>query len=216
MQMIHVLFHSAARHLLFCLPMFLLTWLPVASQHASIGLIVGASADARHLGGEIDLVPSGWSIGASALLQPFYPFGIRGDAVYSSINRKFLFSSNAGADTADIDFSLLSIPLYLRFELKDSGSVPYVYAGTTVGVILTAIDNDAVNLVDRNADGELYNTFSATADLGIGVTSPIAKKLSLTVDLRGSWVLRSMAPVDLEAWEFDRMGVVAGLFYRLF
>ena len=214
--MIHVLQRTAARQLLFGLPLFLFTLLPVASQHMSAGLIFGASADARHLGGGTDLAPSGWSIGASALLQPFYPFGIRGDAVYSSINRKFLFSSNAGADTADIDFSLLSIPLYLRFELKESGLVPYLYAGTTVGVIVAAIDNNAVSLVDRKADGELYNTFSATADLGVGVTYPAAKKLSLNVDLRGSWALRAMAPVDLEAWEFDRIGLVTGLYYKIF
>lgn len=214
--MIHALPCFAVRQLLFCLPLSLFTLLPVTSQHMSAGLVLGASADARYLGGGTDLAPSGWSIGASALLQPVYPFGIRGDVVYSSINRKFLFSSNAGADTADIDFSLLSIPLYLRFDLKKEGLVPYVYAGTTVGVIVAAIDNNAESLVDRNADGELYNTFSATADLGVGITYPVVKKLSLTVDLRGSWALQAVAPVDLEAWEFDRIGLVAGLFYKIF
>ena len=192
--MTNTLARSTAGRLLLLLPTLLLFALPATSQDFSAGLILGASADARHLGGGTDLAPSGWSFGVSALLQPFYPIGIRVDVVYSSVNRKFLFSSNAGADTADIDFNLLSIPLYARFELKKEGFIPYIYAGTTVGVIVTAIDNRAVTVSDRDADGDLYNTFAATADLGVGFTAPVARKVRFTADLRGSWTLTPMAP----------------------
>src|SRR5690606_27189779 len=175
------------------------------------------SADGRHLvGGGTDLAPSGWSFGASAIFQPIYPFGIRGDVVYSSVQRRFLFSSNGGVDTADLDFNLLNIPLYLRFDLQKEGTIPYVYGGTTIGIVLKVIDNDAPDVVSQNVNGELYNVLSASADLGVGVAYPLAKKLGLNLDLRGSWALRGMAPRDLEAWEFDRIGLVAGLFYKIF
>lgn len=187
----------------------------LAAQNLHVGLVAGVSADARHLGGRTNLAPSGWSLGATALFQPIYPIGIRSDLVYSSVQRRFLFSSTGGTDTARLDFSLLSLPLQLRFDFEKEGIAPYVYAGTTIGVVLMAIDED-IGREENEASGSYYNTFSATADLGVGATIPVARRLGLTADLRGSWVLKGMAPRDLEAWSFDRIGLVTSLFYQIF
>lgn len=202
----------------------------LAAQSLRVGTEFGSDFTAPTSGENVSF--TGWNAAATANLELIGPIGIEASLRYSSrTGRTDVGAGLVGlpdfVGDADKFFSesrseFLSLPVSLRIDFGGSGAAPFVYAGTTLGVLFDAADLDAMPQEEqprfgKRASGDAASAAFARADFGAGIRMPAGRGFDVELEARTSWDVPGIGGVSAsDSWTMTSMQCVVGLNYRLF
>lgn len=143
--------------------------------------------------------------GASLEIALFAPIALRLEAEYAENG------AHVGLDTGtDYSLGYLAAPINLRYDVL-TGSVPlYLFAGTTVGALLHATQEQNGQQTDAKNQ---FRAIDVTLDLGGGIGYRLSPSLSVLGDVRFSYGLIDDTMLGVDSWRSRNVKVVLGLTY---
>lgn len=187
---------------------------PARAQSLKVGLESGVTFE-NNLEESLDegLEAKGWTFGAVGEASLFEPLAFRIELLYSSLDQRVIVRRGTVFDTATYNLDLMSLPINIRFDLGEGSIRPYVFGGTTLGVLLSAVD-ESEEAEEADPD-TLFNSVNATLDLGAGVRIFLSERIDLGIEARASYGLQTLLK-EGEFMNFQRLQGIGGIFYRLF
>ncbi len=142
-------------------------------------------------------------------------FAIQPEILYNTKGVKF----EQGDVTDKVTMTYMQIPVLLKFNIPTAGNFdPFIYAGPSVGILLSA--KDKLEGTDDDYDEDIKDSFKSTdftAVLGLGAGIPMGTSGQLTFEFRYDMGLTNVAEdmvVDTETFEGDvktqNMGIFIG------
>ncbi len=177
---------------------------------------VESAAPAGELAGSTSIEANGWTVGVFGTLKIVGPLSLHAELLYTTFSG-IETNTSWGNTSAPIEADLLALPVSFRFSFGKEGIVPFVYAGTTLGVLADAFNPDyigdrAQTTIEKHRKGSM----SATGDLGAGVIIPMTPRFDFRFEARSSWDLVGLDPVRSDSWQFGRAIGLVGANVRLF
>lgn len=157
----------------------------------------------------------GWTAGVFGTLQIAGPLSFHAELLYTTY-AGIETSTTWGNTSTPITTDVFALPVSFRVNFGSDGVVPFVYAGTTLGVLVDAFDPDYMGTRAEKTVAKKRGSMSATGDVGLGVIFPVTSRFGLRVEARSSWDLVGLDPVRSESWEFGRAIGLVGANIRLF
>lgn len=180
---------------------------------------------AKATGDNIDLIADENNVDIKSLMgfavggfieYSFSPsFAIQPEILYNTKGVKF----EQGDVTDKVTMTYMQIPVLLKFNIPTAGNFdPFIYAGPSVGILLSA--KDKLEGTDDDYDEDIKDSFKSTdftAVLGLGAGIPMGTSGQLTFEFRYDMGLTNVAEdmvVDTETFEGDvktqNMGIFIG------
>lgn len=169
---------------------------------------------AKATGDNIDLIADENDVDIKSLMG----FAVGGFIEYSfspsiAIQPEILYNTKGvkfeqGDVTDKVTMTYMQIPVLLKFNIPTAGNFdPFIYAGPSVGILLSA--NDKLEGTDDDYDEDIKDSFKSTdftAVLGLGAGIPMGTSGQLTFEFRYDMGLTNVAEdmvVDTETVEGD-------------
>ncbi len=167
---------------------------------------------------------TGLVVGAAFEVSLISPLTFRAEAQYVQKGGKLEYTSTTSTPTVTTDYTLnyLDIPINLKLDLGSDEMPLYLFAGTTVGTLLTAVANETV----ENEPGHehdiksQFNSVDLSLDLGGGIGYQIIPHIDLIADLRYSMGLTDIAKeenqlLSADSWKTRNIKIVVGMYLGL-
>lgn len=202
---------------------FLLFTAELSAQSLVVGAEVGRlfepvdviTTDDGAISEETTIEAQGWTAGVFGTLQIAGPLSFHAELLYSTTTG-IESSTTWGNTSTPVTTDVFALPVSFRVNLRSKGIVPFVYAGTTLGVLVDAFDPDYMGSRSEKYVAKKRGNMSATADAGFGVIFPVSPAFGLRFEGRTSWDLVGLDPVQSDSWEFGRAIGLVGANIRLF
>ncbi len=196
----------------------------IKAQSLVVGVEAGTlfepveQSSSGELSGETSIEANGWTVGVFGTLKIAGPLAFHAELLYSTYNGIESSASWAESGTP-IQADIFALPVSLRLQFGKEGLVPFVYAGTTLGVVAEAFDPQ--NMGERSATTiakvkKERGDMSATGDLGAGVIIPMTPSFDFRFEVRSSWDMVGIDPIRSDSWQFGRAIGLVGANVRLF
>ena len=147
--------------------------------------------------------------GASVAFDIAPPFALRLELDYLEKGGKITTGGPSGP-TTDYTLSYLALPVNLRWDLGTGRTMAYVFAGTTLGLLLAASRGET------DIKSHLH-ALEVAIDLGFGVGYRLTPAFAVTFDVRYAIGLNQVAAdraaLDASSWTSRSIQMVAGLAY---
>ncbi len=118
-------------------------------------------------------------------------FAIQPEVLYNTKGMKF----EEGDVSEKITLTYMQIPVLLKFNIPTAGNFdPFIYAGPSVGILLSA--KDKLEGTDEDYDEDIKDSFKSTdfsAVLGLGAGIPMGTSGQLTFEFRYDMGLTNVA-----------------------
>lgn len=164
---------------------------------------------------ETTIEAQGWTAGVFGTLKIAGPLSFHAELLYTTYSG-IETSTTWGNTSTPVTTDVFALPVSFRVDFGSEGIVPFVYAGTTLGVIADVFDPDYMGSRSERTVQKRRGSMSATGDLGAGVIFPISPAFGIRFEGRASWDLVGLDPVRTESWEFGRAIGLVGANIRLF
>jgi opacity protein-like surface antigen len=189
---------------------FCLLFLP-ALAHAQV-VTVGAHGGVSVVTGEGAASAVKPVAGASVDISLFDMFALRLEAEYAENGSHI--GASTGQSATDFSAGYLAIPINLRFDVL-TGTVPlYLFAGSTIGALVSATEERNGQTMDVKSQLRPYDI---TLDLGGGIGYRFTPNLTVICDVRFSYGLIDTAKDDavlaIDSWQTRNVKVVLGVSY---
>lgn len=164
---------------------------------------------------------TGLVVGAAFEVALFSPLSFRAEAQFVQKGSSLEFTTSQGIPATNADYTLnyLEIPINLKFDIGSEEVPLYLFAGTTVGTLLSAVEKS--NTEQSNNDvADAFNRFDLSFDLGGGIGYRLAKHLTTIADVRYSFGLTDIAKehndlLAVDSWKARNIKIVLGLYFGL-
>lgn len=162
------------------------------------GLVMAkASGDNIDMAEEETGIDAGYLMGFAVggfIEYSFSPsFAIQPEILYNTKGVKF--KSDEFDVTDKITMTYMQIPVLLKFNIPTAGKFdPFIYAGPSIGILLSA--NDKLEGTDEDYDEDIKDSFKSTdisAVLGLGAGFPMGASGQLTFEVRYDMGLTNVA-----------------------
>jgi len=164
---------------------------------------------------------TGLVVGAAFEVELFSPLAFRAEAQFVQKGGTLEFTSSQGFPSTSADYTLnyLELPINLKFDIGSEQIPLYVFAGTTVGTLLSAVAREETEGSDSDV-GDAFKSFDLSLDLGGGIGYRLASHLTTVADIRYSLGLTDIAKesnqlLAADSWKTRNIKIVLGLYVGL-
>jgi hypothetical protein len=187
------------------------------SQSLSAGINAGVDISTANTSEDLSLSSrKGLILGGAVELTLVQPLTFRAGIQY--VEKGFQVTTTSGGTTAgDYNFNYLDFPINLKLSLGNPSFDPFVFAGTTLGTVLSA--TQVANGTSQDVKDQL-SSVAMSLDLGGGIGFEFSRHLSLVTQATYSFGLTDAAKeqssfFNRSSWKARELKLTTGLFFTL-